>query len=212
MIKSGDVVEIKHLDKDRIFWSYVKEYDGSSIKIYEPLNNSRYTPISLNDTVELSVKTDGGKIFKSIFKVVKISDTEKKYFEALPLRDIEIIENKRELLRVSARLDVKVFKTTDGLNRSKEYYSFITREISPGGCSAESEGADIAEGDSVYLEIEINGKSAYSKALVKEKKIDEKKAVVFSFVFIDIDEFSEALITKLIYSYQRVFGLIERGG
>ncbi|MCX7648626.1 MAG: PilZ domain-containing protein [Elusimicrobiales bacterium] len=211
MIKSGDVAEIRHLDKDRIFWSYVKDWEGSIIKIYEP-NNSRYTPISLNDTVEINIKSDDGNIIKGIFKVVKISDSEKKYFEALPVRDIEVIENKRELLRVSARLDVKLFKTTDGLNKSKEYYKFITKEISPGGCSGELEGADISEGDMVYLEIEINGKSAYSKALVKEKKSGEKKAETVSFVFIDIDEFSEALITKLIYSYQRVFGLIERGG
>lgn len=211
MIKSGDVVEIRHLDKNRIFWSYVKDYEGSVVKIYEP-NNSRYTPISLNDIVEINIKRDDGKIVRGIFKVVGISDSEKKYFEALPIRDIEMIENKRELLRVSARLDVRVFKTTDGLNKSKDYYKFTTVEISPGGCSAESEIADIADGDLVYLEIEINGKFAYSKALVKEKRTGDGKNILVSFVFIDIDEFSEALITKLIYSYQRVFGLIERGG
>jgi len=205
-IKNNDIVEIRLISKERNFWSYVKEFDGSHIEIYQPLANNLYTPINIGDEIELVVMADKTYIlFKAIVK--DLFKSSPSYFRAKIKTDIKIIENKRETLRVCAKIPFKFWKSKDGISKLGDEFVSITKDISPSGCSFEIDDDSIKVGDYLYIEFDFTENTAKSFAVVA-KKDDLKESFLISVFFINIDETSQSVITRAVYNYQRIFGFI----
>lgn len=204
------IAEIKPKNRRVIMWSYVEDIDEDKGLINFTLPIQQSNILKEGEEVELLVKYNSSTIREFLCRITEVDEKLQKVYTKI-LSEIKRFENKRNSIRVPANLDVIITKTLDGINPLSNEIKTYTNDISINGLSAFlNDENDIKKDDMVIVKINLENKQLQAVGWVCD--IDEKEVKLIRISFVSIDDISDAILARFIYSYQRTFGYINKGG
>ncbi len=212
-IKTGSIAEIRLPKEKKVFWSYVKYFDGRTVSFIQPSRNGNPVHISHGDKIAVSVtdETRRNWFFEAVVKETVIDDVP--FFVAEINGELISINSKRRYLRVLASIPVSLWRSEDGLMPSGDEIKAVTESISPGGMSIFlKDGRAFKENDTALIELKNKNDRAEMSAKIVDKKVLQDGSAIISMEYIRIGDLSEAIVTRLVYEYQRMYGVIDIGG
>ncbi|MCX7905433.1 MAG: PilZ domain-containing protein [Elusimicrobiales bacterium] len=203
------IVEIKPKNRNVVMWSYVEKNEEDKIEFLLPIDHTNI--LNINEEVNLIIRYDDDSLKEFSCLIEKIDFSDSKVVCKIQ-SEIKRLENRKNWIRIPVNLDVTISKTLDGINSSSQEISTKTCDISIGGISIYLEQeVNINKGDMLLIKITIDNNK--SEALGWVCDLNEKKQIKIARIsFISIDDVSDANLARFIYSYQRTFGYIIKGG
>jgi hypothetical protein len=203
-----DVVEIKSNTKGKTYWSYLKYEDKDVIEILQPKQGEDYVNFGLGEKLVLSINRNKKRIMLTVIVMdIKISETPP-YIVAKIINPPEIVNENRNYLRVNAVIKLNIWESEDSINKLGDMFNGITENISCGGASIIMDEKKINT-DNLIIEFDYDNKNvSIGSKILNIKQLSDNKMIVYV-NFINISDYSEAVITIITYDYQRLYGSVD---
>lgn len=204
------IVEIKPKKRRVVMWSYVENIDEEKGDIDFILPIKQNNILNKDEEIELTIRFNNATIKEFVCRITEIDEKSQKVYSKI-ISETKRLENKRTSIRIPVTLDISLIKTIDGITPNGDEIKGYTNDISINGISAFIlDKNDIEKNDIIIIKINLENKQAQALGVVCNVEKKEKKLIRVS--FISIDDISDALLARFIYSYQRTFGYINKGG
>lgn len=204
-LEAGQVVELHMPESGGDYWTYVRDVFGASVSVWLPETNGAAVRIEEGTQVEIAVAVSSSEIVSARARAGAQGADGSPFVELTLDPGYAVVELKRRYLRINASVPAEVRLLPDGLAPWGEPAAARTLSLSPGGLSLETERA-FRKGEQVAVELRLPGGRAEAVGTVLEASEAPGGKCRFSVNFSYISDCSEAVITRVIYQYQRMHG------